>query len=86
MDAKQLQQDRIDACSFMVMTAEGPVSMCQHNASRDDYILRPLDIRRADGSSLQYQPLKDKELNEKISAIPVQLNHNLAELSEKTIR
>lgn len=69
MDAQELQQDRIDACSFMVMTAEGPVSMCQHNAKRDDYILRPLDIQHADGSIRQYQPLK---LDSKLTAIPVQ--------------
>jgi len=69
MDAQELQQERIDACSFMVMTAEGPISMCQHNAKRDDYILRPLDIKRADGSTLQYQPLK---LNSSLKAIPVQ--------------
>lgn len=71
MDAQELQQDRVDACSFMVMTAEGPISMCQHNAKRDDYILRPLDIQRADGSTLQYQPLKT---NSNLSAIPVQAN------------
>ena len=73
MDAKQLQQDRIDACSFMVMTAEGPVSMCQHNASRDDYILKPLDIQRADGTSLRYQPLKKKsQSNNTLDVIPIQ--------------
>ena len=69
MDAEQLQQERIDACSFMVMTAEGPVSMCQHNAKRDDYILRPLDIQRADGSTLHYRPLKT---NNNLASIPVQ--------------
>jgi len=72
MDASELQQDRIDACSFMVMTAEGPVSMCQHNASRDDYILKPLQITRADGSSIDYQPLKQSTLN-KLSNIPIQI-------------
>ncbi len=72
MDAEELQQERIDACSFMVMTAEGPVSMCLHNASRDDYILKPLDIQRADGSSLRYQPLQKHQ--EKINAIPVQVS------------
>ena len=80
MDAKELQQDRVDACSFMVMTAEGPVSMCQHNAKRDDYILRPLDIQRADGSLLSYQPLKNKLIEQQplkktdktLTSIPVQ--------------
>ena len=57
MDAEQLVQERVDACSFMVMTDEGPVSMCQHNAKRDDYILRPLDIKRADGSTLRYRAM-----------------------------
>jgi molybdenum cofactor biosynthesis enzyme MoaA len=57
MDANNLQQQRLHACSFMVMTAEGPVPMCEHNASRDDYILKPLDITREDGSMLHYEPL-----------------------------
>ncbi len=60
MDANELDQARVDACSFMVMTADGPVSMCQHNSQRDDYILKPLDITRADGTTLNYQPLKHK--------------------------
>jgi len=60
MDAQELVQERIDGCSFMVMTDQGPVSMCQHNAQRDDYILRPLDITRADGTRLQYNPLPIK--------------------------
>ena len=73
MDASQLKQERIDACSFMVMTAEGPVSMCQHNASRDDYILKPLDIQRSDGTTLEYQPLKASAA---ITAIPIQVQTN----------
>ncbi len=60
MDAEELVQERIDGCSFMVMTDRGPVSMCQHNAQRDEYILRPLDITRADGSRLHYKPLPIK--------------------------
>ena len=67
MDAKELQQERIDACSFMVMTAEGPVSMCEHNAQRDEYILRPLEITRADGSKLHYQPLANQSNTENAS-------------------
>jgi len=57
MDAEKLDQGRVDACSFMVMSADGPVSMCQHNAARDDYILKPLDVRKADGSVEHYEPL-----------------------------
>jgi len=26
----------------MVMTEDGPVSMCQHNARRDDYVAKPV--------------------------------------------
>jgi len=74
---KNLQQDRVDACSFMVMTAQGPVSMCEHNARRDDYILRPLDITRADGSSLHYEPLnKSTNKDKRLQSIPIQLGVN----------
>ena len=57
MDAEHLDQGRIDACSFMVMTDQGPVSMCQHNARRDDYILRPIIFHTADGQRRTYEPL-----------------------------
>jgi len=77
MDAEALQQERIDACSFMVMTAQGPVSMCQHNAQRDDFILKPLDILRADGTLLRYQPLKQdaskSKHDAKLDSIAVQV-------------
>ena len=42
MDKDNLDSERIEACSFMVMTKEGPVSMCKHNANRDNYILQPI--------------------------------------------
>ncbi len=38
MDADNLDPERIEACSFMVLTAEGPVSMCVHNADRQKYL------------------------------------------------
>ena len=44
MDARSLDRERCDACSFMVMTPEGPISMCVHNAKRDDYLLQPARI------------------------------------------
>jgi hypothetical protein len=44
MDAKALEEDRIHACVFKVMTGEGPVSMCMHNAKRDSFILRPVPL------------------------------------------
>ncbi|HYZ33274.1 MAG TPA: hypothetical protein VE684_13475, partial [Crenalkalicoccus sp.] len=42
MDARHLCRDRVEACVFMVATAEGPISMCLHNAKRDAFVLRPL--------------------------------------------
>ena len=62
MDAQQLVSERVQACSFMVMTASGPVSMCEHNAKRDEYILQPLQITRADGSNLSYRPLQKSNI------------------------
>ena len=47
MDADALERERCDACSFMVMTPEGPLSMCVHNAKRDDYLLVPAKVERA---------------------------------------
>ena len=44
MDACNLEQERVDACAFMVATGDGPLSMCVHNAKRDDYLLKPLAI------------------------------------------
>lgn len=56
MDAENLDEERVHACSFMVMTDRGPVSMCEHNAKRDDYILRPLKVPTRDGV-VDYEPL-----------------------------
>ena len=61
MDAKNLDQERVDACSFMVATNEGPVSMCAHNAKRDEYILQPLEFYKKDGSSSTYIPIAQKQ-------------------------
>ncbi len=47
MDASALDSERCDACSFMVMTPEGPISMCVHNAKRDDYLLQPARVEAA---------------------------------------
>ena len=46
MHADNLDPDRIEACSFMVATGSGPVSMCSHNARRDDYLLAPVRLAR----------------------------------------
>ncbi len=58
MDANALEDDRVAACSFMVMTAKGPVSMCEHNAHRDEYILQPLHFVNAAGETQKYEPIK----------------------------
>ena len=57
MDAGNLDQARVDTCSFMVMTNDGPVSMCAHNAKRDEYILQPITVTKRDGSVVEFQPL-----------------------------
>ncbi len=40
MDACHLDTERINACVFKVMTAEGPTSMCSYNARREELIPR----------------------------------------------
>ncbi len=54
MDAQQLQADRCEACSFMVMTPEGPLSMCVHNAKRDQYLLQPARLANSGGQVIQF--------------------------------
>lgn len=60
MHEDHLDPERIEACSFMVMTPDGPMSMCAHNARRDEFILRPLNIESAEGV-IRYTPLPDKK-------------------------
>jgi hypothetical protein len=45
MDARHLEQERINACVFVAATNQGPVSMCRHNAVRDAELLQPLPMR-----------------------------------------
>ena len=52
MNASDLDPERIHSCVFKTMTADGPLSMCQYNASRDDYILESLPVKN--GASVQY--------------------------------
>ena len=54
MDACQLDADRVDACVFMAMTQDGPLSMCAYNAQRDNYLLRPLQTSQG-----LWQPLRE---------------------------
>jgi molybdenum cofactor biosynthesis enzyme MoaA len=56
MDACRLEKDRVEACVFMAATADGPVSMCLHNAKRDAFILRPVKLP-GDGRTRFWHPL-----------------------------
>ena len=58
MDACGLDPERIDACVFMAITQDGPLSMCAYNARRDDFLLRPLQT--AHGT---WQPLREAHQN-----------------------
>ncbi|MBI5718732.1 MAG: radical SAM protein [Burkholderiales bacterium] len=53
MDACHLDAQRIDACVFMAITQDGPLSMCAYNARRDDFLLRPLPTAAGN-----WQPLR----------------------------
>ena len=44
MDAKALVAERCESCVFMVMTADGPMSMCAFNAERDARLFQPVPI------------------------------------------
>ena len=47
-DADRLDAERVHHCSFMVATRDGAISMCEHNARRDDYIIPPNLVRGVD--------------------------------------
>jgi 7,8-dihydro-6-hydroxymethylpterin dimethyltransferase len=53
MDACQLDPERIDACVFMAITQDGPLSMCSFNARRDEFLLRPLATAQGSWSPLR---------------------------------
>ena len=44
MDAKSLEADRCKACLFKVATKDGPLSMCVHNARRDEHLFAPTPV------------------------------------------
>ena len=50
--AAALDRERCESCSFMVMTPEGPLSMCVHNAKRDHYLLVPAKV--AEGVGIKF--------------------------------
>jgi hypothetical protein len=56
MDAGALDAERIRNCSFMVMTEDGPVSMCEVNARRDDFILKRIELPARPGWARSFEP------------------------------
>lgn len=58
MHAECLDPERIDNCSFMVMTSEGPMSMCLHNANRDLYITKEFKVQ-ANGEEKIFNPVRE---------------------------
>ncbi len=71
MDACHLEQDRIDACVFMVASRDGPISMCLHNAKRDDHLLKPIEIQK-EGVIQFWNPVTGKFQNNKPDKIVVE--------------
>ena len=67
MDAAALDPERIRNCAFMIMTAEGPVSMCEHNARRDDYILQPVALASPAGAV--FDPATGQVAFERVTAL-----------------
>ena len=77
MDAKQLEHERCEACSFMVMTPEGPLSMCVHNAKRDDYLLVPASVK-VENKILFFNPVSGELEDRMPNKIQVALSRKTA--------
>jgi 7,8-dihydro-6-hydroxymethylpterin dimethyltransferase len=73
MDACALDENRVNACTFVAVTSDGPISMCLHNAERDAFILKPLKITGAAGEAL-WNPLSGKV--EPSNGVPTAVNHS----------
>ncbi|MEM1155845.1 MAG: hypothetical protein AAGI44_17040 [Pseudomonadota bacterium] len=41
-----------------MVSSDSPVSMCKHNANRDEHILKTLEIKHEDGSVEVFEPIK----------------------------
>lgn len=76
-DAKALDPQRCESCSFMVMTPEGPLSMCVHNAKRDDYLLVPAQVKKEE-SVLFWNPATGQFQNHRPDRIEVALTRKNA--------
>lgn len=69
MDACTLDPERIHACVFMAATADGPVSMCLHNAQRDAAILKPVKLARSEGDPY-WDPLSGRTAEDPAAFLP----------------
>ena len=60
MDAEKLVPERCEGCVFMVATVDGPLSMCVHNAKRDQMIYQTCKGREGTKSleSIGYRHLR----------------------------
>lgn len=76
-DSSQLDQVRCEACSFMVMTPEGPMSMCVHNAKRDNYLLVAAQVKK-EGKVLFWNPATGQIQDHKPERIDVNLTRKNA--------
>lgn len=76
MNACELEKDRVDACSFMVATPEGPLSMCLHNAKRDAYLLRPIAL--TSGERVRFWDPASGRIGRQPRVEPVRLNRKNA--------
>lgn len=77
MDACHLDRERAEACSFMVMTPQGPMSMCVHNAKRDDYLLVPVEVKK-EHKLMFFNPVTGQLHNEKPDGLSVTLTRKNA--------
>ncbi|MEM9277896.1 MAG: radical SAM protein [Pseudomonadota bacterium] len=68
MDAERLERERCESCVFMVATAEGPLSMCVHNAKRDEMISKP--VRNKDNRII-WNPLPNAEVRFASDTLPL---------------
>ena len=71
MDADDLDAERVRNCSFMVATAEGTMSMCLHNARRNEFLL--MGVER-----LIKNPVKRGKRREKDAELPAELRGPVA--------
>jgi len=76
-DAQHLEHDRCESCSFMVMTPEGPMSMCVHNAKRDSYLLVSAKVVR-DSNVLYFNPATGEMMEQEPESIEVKLTRKNA--------